>query len=158
MPRNAHNAIQAHALARSQDQLAERDEVRKIVRQQLMEHLEGGDFWNSILSVLKPVASVARTITGFIPHPAAQAVSSGLSMLGAGPLDGKKGRGRPRKLMAPSPMAPEHAMTGAGVATKKKRKLTDRMKKRNDLVRRLMREEGMTLPDASRYIKEHNLL
>jgi len=42
---------------------------------------------------------------------------------------------------------------------KKKRKLSDRQIKRNNLIRKLMREnEGLTLPQASKYIKENNLV
>lgn len=141
----ARNAVPAHALAKAHDQLAERDEVRKIVRQQLMEHLEGGTFWESIVSALKPVASVARTVTGFIPHPAAQAVSAGLKMLGAGQKNEHATRRRRH--------SDDHTP-----AAKPKRKLTDRMKKRNELVRKLMREEGMTLPEASAYIKQHSIV
>ncbi|MCP4054784.1 MAG: hypothetical protein GY739_17420, partial [Mesoflavibacter sp.] len=41
---------------------------------------------------------------------------------------------------------------------RKKRATSDKMKKRGQLVSRLMREEGMTLPEASRYIKENQLI
>jgi len=41
---------------------------------------------------------------------------------------------------------------------KKKRVMTDRMKKRGELVKKLMKEEGMTLGQASRHIKEKNLM
>jgi len=40
----------------------------------------------------------------------------------------------------------------------KKRQQSEKMKKRNALVSKLMKEEGMSLPQASKYIKEHNLL
>lgn len=39
-----------------------------------------------------------------------------------------------------------------------KRPQSEKMKKRNALVRKLMKEEGMTLPQASKHIKEHNLM
>jgi hypothetical protein len=52
-------------------------------------------------------------------------------------------------------MIPEAAMAAAG---KKRRRVSEKTKKRHDLVRKLMREKGMTLPEASSYIKKHNLV
>lgn len=50
--------------------------------------LKGSGFWSDFadgfMSVVKPVASIAKTITGFIPHPVAQGVSGVLGALGAG--------------------------------------------------------------------------
>ena len=36
------------------------------------------------MSVVRPVASIAKPILGLIPHPAAQAASAGLSLAGLG--------------------------------------------------------------------------
>ncbi len=63
------------------------------------------------------------------------------------------------RLSSPSSVAeeaPEMALAGAGM--KKKRKVSEKMNRRHDLVRKLMKEHGMTLPEASSYIKEHNLV
>jgi len=35
-----------------------------------------------------------------------------------------------------------------------KRKMSDKMKRRGELVRKLMKQTGMSLPQASRYVKE----
>lgn len=43
-------------------------------------------------------------------------------------------------------------------AAKPKRQLSDRQKARNALLKKLMAEKGMKLPEASRYIKEHDLI
>lgn len=43
---------------------------------------------------------------------------------------------------------------GAG---KPKRQLTEKQKRRNALVRKVMKEHNLKLPEASKYIKEHNL-
>lgn len=45
-----------------------------------------------------------------------------------------------------------------GEQPKKKKDVPDKMKKRNELIKKIMREEGLSLPEASRYIKENNLL
>lgn len=45
-----------------------------------------------------------------------------------------------------------------GEQPKKKKDISDKMKKRNELIKKVMREKGYNLPDASRYIKENNLL
>jgi len=47
---------------------------------------------------------------------------------------------------------------GAGVSGGAKRKLSDRQRARNAMVKKLMTEKGMSLPEASRYIKEHSLI
>lgn len=47
---------------------------------------------------------------------------------------------------------------GAGRRRGSGRPQSDKMKRRGQLVSRLMREEGMTLPQASRFIKENNLM
>jgi hypothetical protein len=39
-----------------------------------------------------------------------------------------------------------------------KRKVSEKMKMRNEMVRKLMKENKMTLPEASKYIKENNLM
>jgi hypothetical protein len=54
----------------------------------------------------------------------------------------------------------EGAILGAerGAGLKKKRKVSPKMAKRHALVRKLMKEHHMSLPEASKYIKEHNLV
>lgn len=42
-------------------------------------------------------------------------------------------------------------------APTQKRKLTDKMRRRNKLVRKLMREEGLSLPSASKAVKVRGL-
>jgi hypothetical protein len=255
--------IKAKLLTKAQDQLDDRDEVRKIVRQQLLEHLEGEGFWDDFkdgfMSVMKPVASVVKNVSSIIPHPMAQGVSGVLGALGAGrgagrgaglkklsysngaskdkntlvmPHSGylmdhhqppvKKEKGKTHKAVHPRggklegsgvisslgiPIVSNLAglfglgheeqqqqakllnrtqkprpqdLEGSGVISdldipivsnlagifglghdgkpKKKRQMSNTMMKRNAMVRQLMKEEGMTLPQASAYIKEHNLI
>lgn len=38
------------------------------------------------------------------------------------------------------------------------RKISDKMKKRSELVKKLMKEKKLSLAEASKYIKEHNLM
>jgi len=60
-------------------------------------------------------------------------------------------RGRPRKAAAAMPAAP-------AAKAKKPRMLSDRQRQRNAMISKLTREKGMSLPEASRYIKEHGLV
>ncbi len=47
---------------------------------------------------------------------------------------------------------------GGKVGEKPKKQLNDKMRKRNELIKKLMREKGMSLPEASRHIKDKGLL
>ncbi len=85
------------------------------------------DFKDGFMSVIKPVASVAKTVLGVIPHPYAQTASGVLGALGAG------------------------RAVGAG------RTITDKMRRRSALVKEIMKSKGLKLGQASKYIKEHNL-
>jgi len=87
-----------------------------------------GDFKKGFNSVVKPVAKVVKAVAPIIPHPAGQVAPAVLSAVGLG----KK--------------------------PKKPRKLSEKQRKRNAMVSKLMKEEGMTLPQASRHIKANNLL
>jgi hypothetical protein len=58
--------------------------------------LYGGGWWNSVKSAfrkarkyIKPVATAVKHVAGVIPHPGAQALSKGLSALGAGYSGGR---------------------------------------------------------------------
>lgn len=110
------------------------EEIRKLVHKQLLEELSGGSFWSDFsdgfMSVIKPVASVAKNVMSAIPHPYAQAGSQILNALGAG-------KDKPKK---------------------KKRKVNPKMKKRGLLIKKIMKEYGVSLPEASKIIKEQNLI
>ena len=46
---------------------------------------------------------------------------------------------------------------GMSAGTKSKRPVSDKMKNRNELIKKLMKEKGMNLPQASKHIKEAKL-
>lgn len=142
--------------------------------------LEGMGFWDGLkqgfMSVIKPVASIAKTITGFIPHPAAQVASGVLGALGAG-----KKRGRPSKMKGGATI--ENVPHPAVELIKKQKKNADKVldggayklkaskvpesykkkggaKKSNpymDLVMKTKKETGKSLKETMKYIKENNL-
>ena len=62
-------------------------------------NIEGGnffsDFGKGFMSVIKPVASVAKSVLKVIPDPRAQMAGQALEAVGAG----KRGRGRPKKVL-----------------------------------------------------------
>jgi hypothetical protein len=65
------------------------------------------------------------------------------------------------KLQSSLPSSLEEGVTlGAesGAGLKKKRKVSPKMAKRHALVRKLMKEHHMSLPEASAYIKHHGLI
>jgi hypothetical protein len=167
--------VKAKDLIQKQDQLHDHDVVRRIVREELMEHLQGEGFWDNLLSAVKPVASVVKNVASIIPHPAAQGVSKALGVLGAGKGGRKKAASRhtieEAALEGSGPISDLGIPVISGLAglfglghegneekPKKKRQLSAKMQKRNELIRQIMREEGMSLAQASRYIKEHALV
>lgn len=148
--------------------------------EKLKPRLEGTGFWSDFadgfMSVVKPVASVVKNITGLIPHPYAQTASGVLSALGAG----KKPRGRPRKMTGgmgvdnqPHPAVSQIKRTGenadkvldgGGFISKGKgktgagksggaRKLTPYM----ELVMKVKKETGKSLKDSMKHIKQNGL-
>jgi hypothetical protein len=53
--------------------------------------------------------------------------------------------------------APEAMLAAAG-KPKRKRAVSAKMQKRGMLIKKLMHEQGLTLPQASKYIKQHSLI
>lgn len=103
------------------------------------------DFQRGFMSVIRPVASVAKPLLS-LAGPYGTAASMGLSALGLGKGEGSE-----------SDEDDEEAMV-RGVGGRKKRKSAgpnDARRKRGQMVSKLMREKGMSLGEASRYIKEH---
>ena len=49
------------------------------------------------------------------------------------------------------------ACDGAGKKKRKKRQATDKMKRRNVLVKKIMKEKNMKMIEASKYIKQNNI-
>lgn len=134
----------------------------------------GRGFWNDFnkgfMSVIKPAAKVAKVVAP-LAGPEGMALSAGLHAVGLGKKKrgGKKVKDYANDFMemdlseladnvgseAMEMLKKGRKMTGLG---KKKRKVSEKTKKRGALISKLMREEGMTLGEASRYIKENNLI
>jgi len=102
--------------------------------------VEGAGFWDDFKSgfnsVVAPVASIAKPLLS-LAGPEGMAASAGLSALGYG----RRRRGGAQTGGAST----GGASTGGG----------DARKRRGQMVSRLMREKGMTLGQASKYIKEN---
>jgi len=92
-----------------------------------------GDVWSGIKSVAKPVASVVKAVAPMVAPGPGHVVSAGLGALGAG----KKKRGG--KVIGGK-------VTGGSKA-----------KRRGALISKLMKSKGMSLGQASKYIKEKGL-
>jgi hypothetical protein len=102
--------------------------------------MTGGSFWDSlkkgfhkvvkaVAPVVKKLAPIVKSVAPLVAPGYGTALVTGMNAVGLG----KK---KPRK----------------------KRVTSDKMKRRGKLVGQLMREQGLTLPEASRYIKENNLI
>ena len=135
------------------------------------------------MSVIKPVASVAKSVLKVIPDPRAQMAGQALEAVGAG----KRGRGRPKKVLEGGTLLglPTKVIKGRGrprkvggmgiddnnivgghrlvpVANMKASYMAGfgkpkRTNKRAEIVKKIMAEKKMNMIDASSYIKKHNL-
>lgn len=221
--------MKAMELTKKQDQLKDRDEVRRIIREQLLEHMEGSGFWSDFADGFKKgFSAVMRPASYIIPY--GDKIRAGMDMVGMG----KGGRTRRGKTMAEEADEPvvlqdgygnvigkakeggllgrtqkvgqkapslshllglNHATDayekegmdgkffrkgegfgagkgagmgagkgagkGAGMGAGKgagKGGASAKMKKRNALIKKLMKQHGLTLPEASRKIKEDGLM
>lgn len=151
--------------------------------------LEGGNIFNDIkdgfMSVIKPVASVAKNILKVIPDPRFQMAGQALDAFGAG----KKTRGRPRKIGGTNLGLPSKVLEGGKKTRGRPRKVggmgiddnnlsggrklvpvanmkasymagqgqPKRTNKRAELVKKIMAEKKMSMIDASSYIKKNNM-
>lgn len=103
--------------------------------------MSGSGFWDSFSDTISKVGKVASKVAPVLhalPTPITQQLgltADALATTGA-VTDAIKGKGK----------------------GKRKRKISDKMKKRNLLIKKLMKEEGMKLGEASKYIKDNGLL
>ena len=116
--------------------------VRKLAK------VSGGGFWDKFTSGMKSVAKVipaavatAGAVTGQ-PEIVAPALALHAAVNGGG-----------KNSNALNEFITKHKGSGA----KKKRKVSDKMKRRNALIRKLMKEKGMKMTQASKHIKANNL-
>jgi hypothetical protein len=139
-------------------------EAKKLQMMKNKGMLQGAGFWSDFadgfMSVVKPVASVAKTITGLIPHPGAQVASGVLSALGAG-----KKRGRPSKMKGgmknqenePHPAVKQIMKTGENADKVldggAKKKMTPYMQ----LIMKVKKDKNLSLKDAMKYVKDNNM-
>lgn len=111
--------------------------------------LEGGNFlsdlWSGIKTVASPLASVAKVGLSMVPDPRAQMASTVLGAMGAG-----KKRGRPSK-MSGGKLVPVANMKSSSMAGQGKKN------KRSEIVKNIMKEKGLSMIQASKYVKEHKL-
>lgn len=114
------------------------------------------DFAKGFMSVVSPIAKIAKPILSVIPHPAAQAASGVLGALGAGT---HKGQSRKTARKAYEGGMDTGAYEGEGRHSKPKRVVgpNDGRRARAAIVKKVMSERGLSMVDASRYVKEHNL-
>jgi hypothetical protein len=149
--------------------------------------LEGMGFWSDFadgfMSVVKPVASVVKNVTGLIPHPYAQTASGVLSALGAGKSGGK--RGRPKKMSGGAGVDNQPHPAVAQIRREKQNadkvldggyiykasKLPEEYKKKGkgmsggakkmtpymELVMKIKKETGKSLKDTMKHIKDNGL-
>ena len=135
------------------------------------------DFWDGFKKGFKGVMSVAKPILGVIPHPAAQGASGVLGALGLGKTGGAVVEPKEEdggavtgggKVTAGSKKKGTGGVTGGGKVTagsKKKGKggvtggSSDIIPSsdRKALIKEVMEKYKMTMINASKYVKEHNL-
>lgn len=168
---------------------------------ELNSHLEGKGFWEDFgrgfMSVIRPVAGVAKAVLPVVAPGVGTLASMGMDAVGLGKSGGKKEdvradeieevkevkqleggkkkRGRKPKKEKGGKSDPviEKLLGGAlelgkaktgtdmmtgGKKAKKPRKQSEKMKKRGELVKKIMKERGVKLAEASKIIKSENLM
>jgi hypothetical protein len=118
-------------------------------------HLEGegffDDVWSGIKTVASPVLKIAKPLLKMVPDPRAQMAGNLLDAVGAG-----KKRGRPSKMKGGRELVPVANMKASSMAGQGKPKKTGG-NKRNELVKKIMKEQGLSMIKASSYVKDHEL-
>lgn len=144
-------------------------ELADIVHDHCERHGGGffGDFWDGLKKGFSGVMNVAKPILSMIPHPAAQAVSKGMDAFGLG----KPKRGR-KKAGALTGAGEEDekdggactgaaltgaASTGAALTGAAKKKRGGGSAKRIEIVKKVMKQRGCGMIEASKHVKEKGL-
>ena len=166
--------------AKKQGELLGRQYAEAVMKD---ESLKGGEsFWDGFKRgfnmVMKPAAGVAKAVAP-LAGPYGEAAKGAIEAVGYGSVTGgesfwdgfKRGFNMVMKpaagvAKAVAPVAGPYGMAasaglsalGYGKKPKQKRALSEKQKKRNAMVRQLMKENGMSLPQASKYIKENGLI
>lgn len=144
-------------------------ETEKLEKMKSEGLMEGAGWWDDFtsgvkkgfMSVVGPVASIAKPILGMIPHPGAQAASMGLNILGLGKKPRKMKGGatvttvetvKSTPKMVQTKVVPKAQMPGSTMSGMGKGK-----SKRAEIVKKIMKEKNMSMIEASKYVKANNL-
>jgi len=137
-------------------QMMEDPEVKELVGSGFFQ-----DFARGFMMPFKAIASVAKPILSLVPHPAAQVARVGMDLAGLGKASDEAAEVE-EKVGDDEEVGDTGAVDvdvgGARARPKNKRSISDKMRKRGMLVKKLMRDEGMTLAQASKAIKERGLM
>lgn len=113
----------------------------------------GGNFMKSFKKAFKPLT---HTVVQETNNVGKVLVSKGAKALEKKGLNAIEKFGETALKQAPTVIAENPELLAMGM-TKKPRKQSDRMKRRGELIRKLMNQNHMTLPEASRHIAEQNI-
>jgi hypothetical protein len=119
------------------------------------------DFARGFMMPFKAISSIAKPVLGLIPHPAAQVAKVGLDLAGLGKASEEakevEERMEDEEEVADTGAVDEN-VGGMKAKPKKKRTISDKMRKRAMLVKKLMKDEKMSLAQASKAIKDRQLM
>jgi hypothetical protein len=128
---------------------------KSMLSRTLDEELVGSGFWSDFadgfMSVVKPVASVAKAIA---PSP----VGSVLSAIGLGKKKGKKPKqSKKSKEDEKLGMEVKGLKDKLGLSKKKSMPMKRGKNSRAEIVKEVMKKHGLQMIEASKYVKEHGL-
>lgn len=121
-------------------------QTKKHLEHEYMEHLEGGKHKYNVSSFVKDFNKIGKVL-----KPVAKPIISALTDRAVGMIEGAgiKRRGRPRKLQGGAgELYPPNVERGGALK---------KPNRRGELVRMVMKKHGLSLPDASKFIKQNNL-
>ena len=107
------------------------------------------DFWSGFKKGFSGVMGIAKPILSVIPNPVAQMASKAMDVVGLGKRAPRRGKGI---VTGAGGYTGAGIVTGAGILTGAGKK-----KKRSDIVKAVMKKHGLSMIEASSYVKKNNL-
>lgn len=160
--------MKAEMLTRAKDQLKDREEAKKIIQEELMEQLEGSGFWSELQELIAQSKPSVQVMAKFespkrgkkrekvIEIPEDEFVKEHESLVKE--LSKHKDTMKEANEQAEELTKVKRSRGRPKAAAAKGKKKSNKVKERGLLVKQIMKERGVSLAQASKIIREEELL